>query len=248
MKAMLLCAGMGSRLGDLTTTLPKPLLRANGQPILGYILENLRTHGFHEVTINLHHGADQIRRALHSAPDHGLDIRFSEEPFLLGTAGAVKKVAEHFAGEECFLVHYGDIVTDQNLGALVEQHLAKNALLTLLAHHRSRSNSAISLDSSLRVTEFHERPPESFWETTPSAWVNSGVMVVSPSVLAEIPEGIHADWPKDIFPRILPSGRLFAHPLDGYRIAVDSPDRLNQLDKDISSGRFKGKSLPLHSH
>lgn len=198
------------------------------------------------MTINLHHGATQIRQALHAASDHGLDIRFSEEPSLMGTAGAVKKAASHFAGEECFLVHYGDIVTDQNLGLLVQRHLEKDALVTLLAHHRSRSNSAISLDSSLRVTEFHERPPESFWETTPSAWVNSGVMVVSQSVLAEIPENTHADWPKDIFPRILPSGRLFAHPLDGYRIAVDSSDRLHQLDKDICSGRFNGRSIPLH--
>ena len=243
MKAMVLCAGMGSRLGELTRERPKPLLEASGHPLLSYILNNLKAHAFSDIVINLHYGGDLIRNTFGSGARHGIRLHYSEESSLMGTAGGVKLAAAHFQNEDSFLVHYGDIITDENLSAMVRQHRKNNALVTLLVHHRRKSNSAIVFDENLRVQEFHERPPESFWERTDSAWVNSGVMLISPEVLSYIPESTHADWPKDVFPHLLPTGRMFAYPLSSYRVAVDSPERLNQLQTDIRSMKFTGQPL-----
>lgn len=243
MKAMVLCAGLGTRLGPLTQNIPKPLLQAGGHPILSFILQNLKLHRVQDVVINLHFGGEQIRSAFGSGEAEGLNIFYSEEPALLGTAGAVKRVSEQFLEEEAFLVHYGDVVTTEDLSAMRDSHLKQNALLTMLVHHRRRSNSALEIDENRRVLNFHERPPDSFWETTESAWVNSGVMIMSPEVLSYIPENSYSDWPRDIFPKLLPKGRVFAHPLTGYRIAVDSPERLQQWRRDMESGSFTGCPL-----
>lgn len=242
MKAMVLCAGYGSRLGKLTEALPKPLLRAGGHALVDHILANLRAHGFGEVMINLHHRAQLIRDALVHWERRGVTISFSEENTLLGTAGALKKVEGFFSGEEAFLVHYGDIVTDVDLTNMLEFHRTREALVTLLVHRREKSNSALVFDQHHCVREFVERPPEEFWDTVSQVWVNSGVMIVCPEVLKWVPDAIPSDWPRDIFPALIRRQGVYAHCLDGYRIAIDSVERLMQLEADIQAGRLRMKS------
>lgn len=241
MKAMILCAGYGTRLGDLTKDLPKPLLRAGEHALVDYILWNLKQHGFGDVIINLHHQADKIREALRPWQNRGVSISYSFENELLGTAGAVKKAEAFFANEEAFLVHYGDVVTDVDLAKMMEFHKKCGALGTVLVHERKRSNSALRFDRDFCVQEFVERPPEAFWENIDKTWVNSGIMVFSPEVLKWIPESGPSDWPRDLFPRLIASRRLFAHCLEGYRIAVDSTERLTQLEDDIGVRQFEAQ-------
>ena len=238
MKAMVLCAGHGTRLGELTKELPKPLLPIGEQPLVGYILKNLVKAGFRDVTLNLHFAPDLIPATLKDGAEFGVSLSYSLEPELLGTAGAVKKMASQFMGERAFLVHYGDVVTNEDLSQIWAAHLRRNALATILVHRRERSNSAVTLDEEQRVVDFLERPDPSFWESRASVWVNSGVMLFSPEVLDWVPETGASDWPRDIFPKLLRTGRLFAHPLTGYRVAVDSPDRLEQVRQDLIAGRF----------
>jgi len=240
MKAMILCAGYGTRLGELTRDTPKPLLRANGVSLVEYILANLRKHGFEEVMINLHHHPERIREGLKSWNRRGMKLSFVHEETLLGTAGALKNVSEFFTNEEAFVVHYGDVVTNVDLKKMLSFHRARKATATLLVHQRKRSNSALKFDETYRVREFLERPPAEFWETVDTTWVNSGVMIFCPEVLDLIPPGIPADWPKDIFPHLIAAGGLYAYCLEEYRIAVDSADRLEQLHTDIRTGLFNG--------
>ncbi len=235
---MILCAGYGTRLGDLTRETAKPLLRAGGHALVDFILANLQKHRFSEVMINLHHHADQIRNSLEHWASRGVFLTYSFEETLLGTAGAVKKVESFFAKEETILVHYGDIVTDLDLTKMLQFHRERRAAATLLVHRRQKSNSALVFDENYCVQKFFERPPEAFWENIQSAWVNSGVLLLSPSVMDLIPETMHSDWPRDIFPKLIKSGSLFAYCLDCYRIAVDSPERLAQLNSDLHSQKF----------
>jgi NDP-sugar pyrophosphorylase family protein len=104
MKAMILCAGYGTRLGDLTRDTPKPLLRVGGNALVDYILANLQKHGCSEVVINLHHHGDQIRSGLEPWASKGVSITYSHEETLLGTAGALKNVEPFFAQEEAALI------------------------------------------------------------------------------------------------------------------------------------------------
>jgi len=241
MKAIVLCAGFGTRLGDATRTTPKPLLKAAGISLADYILTNLRSHGFTEVMVNTHYQADKIKEGLAHWPNRGVAVSYSHEEELLGTAGAVKKVESFLSTEEEFLVQYGDVVTDVNLTKMLEFHRKKKALGTLLVHSRRRSNSSLAFDENCCIRQFVERPPETFWATVDQTWVNSGVMIFSSRVLNLIPKSGPADWPRDIFPRLISCGGLYAFCLQGYRIAIDSPERLSQLEQDIKTKHFEGR-------
>ena len=243
MKAMVLCAGLGTRLGDLTNRVPKPMLPLGGQPMLAYVLGHLRAQGIRQIAINLHFQAEAIRGHFGDGARWGLELTYSEEALLLGTAGGVKRMAPFFQGEQEFLVQYGDVVTDQDFVALVRFHRERRALATLLVHERQRSNSVIALDAAGRVGSFLERPSEAERSAVTSSWVNSGVYVLDPAILNHVPAETAADWPRDIFPRLVGGGRLFGFPLSGYRCAVDSPERLEEARAAVASGACRIEPL-----
>lgn len=235
----MLCAGYGTRLGELTADIPKPMLELNGRPMLEFILANLRHSGFDEVMINLHFKPELIRGFFGDGSRWRIRISYTEERTLLGTAGGVKNVEKYFAGCSEFLVHYGDIVTDQNFRPMVDFHRERNALATLLIHERSRSNSIAVLDAENRIVDFLERPHDAARRTANSGWVNSGVCICSHEVLSIIPRGKASDFPRDIFPDLVASRRFFGYPLSGYRCAVDSPERLAEAATAFAEGRCR---------
>jgi NDP-sugar pyrophosphorylase family protein len=244
MKAMVLCAGFGTRLGDLTREIPKPMLPLNGRPMLAYVLGNLKRNGVSEVMINLHFKPEIIQDHFGDGQTSGLRLSYSHEPQLLGTAGGVKQVETYFAGEPEFLIHYGDVVTDQDFGLMLQFHHEHKALATLLLHQRAKSNSVVTLDDEGRIVGLLERPTEAARAGHLSPWVNSGVCICAPDILNHIPRGIACDLPRDIFPRLLETGRLFGFPLTGYRCAVDSPERLAQAEAALLEGRCADSLRP----
>jgi MurNAc alpha-1-phosphate uridylyltransferase len=133
MKAMILAAGVGSRLGDLTTGTPKCLMPINGSTtILEHVIINLRRFGVTEAAINLHHLPDKITEQLSRNSNFGLNkLHLSYESTLLDTGGGLKRVADLFRGERAFFVHNADIYCEYDLGVLVEQHHKKNGVATL---------------------------------------------------------------------------------------------------------------------
>jgi len=223
---MVLCAGLGTRLGDLTRATPKPMLRLDGKPLLAYILHQLQRHGFDEIAINLHFQPEVIQRHFGDGTRLGLRLTYSLEEQLLGTAGGVKRLEDFFRNEAEFLVHYGDILTDQNWSEMLRFHRERRALVTLLVHQRARSSSIVRLDQEGRVTAFLERPGEGEREGQRSPWVNSGVCLCSPEIFPQIPPKIPCDLPRDVFPTIVSTGRVYGYPLSGYRCAIDSAARL----------------------
>jgi mannose-1-phosphate guanylyltransferase/phosphomannomutase len=160
-------------------------------------------------------------------------ITYLREGRLLGTAGSVKNAQPHLTGAGPVLVHYGDVLTDQDLGALLQTHLSKGALATLLLHRRIGSNSVVVLDGEARILRLLERPSAEERAGVDSPWVNSGIYLLDPSVLDLIPPGVPCDFPWDIFPGLIAGGRVFGHPLAGYRCAIDSPDRLEQARREF---------------
>lgn len=239
MRAIILCAGYGTRLGDLTRELPKPMLPVNGRPLLEYHIANLVRHGIRRIGINLHFRPEIIRDHFGDGHRWGAELTYSFEPELLGTAGGTRQMGEFLAAEGDFLVQYGDVVTDQDLTALCTFHRQHQALATLLLHQRANSNSVVSLDADLRIVGFLERPDEATRATVTSPWVNSGLCVCAPAILDLIPAGKAADLPRDIFPAQVASARLYGFPLTGQRVAVDSPQRLELLRDLVATGRFR---------
>lgn len=252
MKAMVLCAGYGTRLGELTRDWPKPMLPIDphGRPLLAFLLGHLRAQGFDDVAINLHFRPEILRDWFGDGSRWNLRLIWSPEEQLLGTAGGVKKLEPHFRDGDDFLVQYGDILTDQDLGALFEHHRRASALATLLVHPRARSNSIITLapDGSGRITGFLERPTEADRQGIDSPWVNSGICVCSPAILDHIPAGRPADFPRDVFRPLVGTGRLHAVPLSGWRCAIDSPERLDEARRAIAEGRCRVQPLTRDNH
>lgn len=238
MKAMVLCAGFGTRLGALTQETPKPMLPLGERPILDYILRHLVHHGFDDIVVNLHFRPEVIRTYCGDGSRFGARITYSFEEQPLGTAGAVRKMAGHFR-DGPFLVQYGDVLTAQDFHALLAVHEKHNALATVLTHQRARSNSVVVVGEDNRVERFLERPSEEDRHGVVSDRVFSGILIGTPEMLEMIPADRPADLPRDVFPTAVATGRLFACPLNGYRCAVDSPERLSLAQKALNEGLFR---------
>jgi mannose-1-phosphate guanylyltransferase/phosphomannomutase len=243
MKAIVLCAGYGARLGKLTRQLPKPMLRLGRLPILEYIICNLAAHGWTQIAVNLHFMPEVVTEYFGDGARLGVEIVYSYETELLGTAGAVRKMADFLDGTEPFLVHYGDVVTDQDLAGMHRFHCRHDALATMLIHQRSGSDSVLVIDEEQRVETVLERPTAAERHGITSPWVSSGVCICSPAVLAKLPTETPSDLSLDLFPNLVSSRRLFTYPLTGYRCAIDSEQRLREAQTALKVGHFRPRRV-----
>jgi NDP-sugar pyrophosphorylase family protein len=236
---MVLCAGYGTRLGDLTREIPKPMLSLGERPLLAYLLANLRARDFTEIAINLHFLPEVIPGYFGDGAGMNVALTYVREEKLLGTAGGIKNMETFLGGSDPFLVQYGDVLTDQDFSAMLRFHRERLALATLLVHHRARSNSVVTMDAEGRIIGFLERPAEEQRRGVESNWVNSGICLCRPEVFNHIPAGTVCDLPRDIFPKLIATGRIFGFPLSGYRCAIDSPQRLEEARAAIAEGRCR---------
>lgn len=238
MKAVVLCAGLGTRLGDLTRDTPKPMLPIGGEPLLAHTLRYLASYGFHQVAINLHFMPDMIVDYFGDGSRFGVTIQYSHEEVLSGTAGAVKNLERYFADVDDFLVVYGDLLVDQDLSALVDFHRETKGMATLLLHQRKGSNSIVNMDQSGCITRFVERPSEAQRQGSDSSWVNSGLQMLSSAIFPFIPDGQPSDLPLHVYIPLLRRRVVYGFPLSGYRCAIDSPERYAEAQAALAQGRY----------
>lgn len=159
MKAMLLAAGLGTRLRPHTHIMPKPLIPVNGIPLILYNLALLKKYGIREVVINLHHLGGQIRDLLGNGKQLGLKIHYSLEPEILGTAGGIFH-ARRFLQNSPFIVLNGDIIIDVNLKKLIKQHKKKKGVATLVVIPSLKSDrfGTLYVDRRSNIGSILEKP------------------------------------------------------------------------------------------
>ena len=137
MKAMIFAAGLGTRLKPLTDNMPKALVPVLGKPLLEHVIEKLKSAGFDEIIINIHHFGEQIIEFVESKNNFGIHIEFSDErKKLLDTGGAIKKASWFINEDESILIHNVDILSDINIAEVYNQHLQNNAMATLVVSDR----------------------------------------------------------------------------------------------------------------
>jgi NDP-sugar pyrophosphorylase family protein len=238
MRALVLCAGLGTRLGSLTLETPKPMLELEGTPIVSTIVGNLVRQGVRDIAINLHHRPEAIVSCLGDGAQLGARIRYSYEPELLGTLGAAKQLERFLIEDGPFLLHYGDVVADGHFGALAALHAKRKALVTIAVHERPGSNSVVVLEADGRVSRFVERPEADDPSRLLARWAFSGIALLDPPVLARVPPG-RRDLPRDLLPELADEGALYAVPLTGYRCAIDSVERLEQARVAVRERRCR---------
>lgn len=231
MKAFLLCGGYGTRLGSLTKNVPKVMLPINGEPILAHNLKLLQQNGYTDIAINVHFKPEMIKNYVGDGNKFGVSVKFIHEESLSGTAGILKRSTDFIGSSEDFLVYYGDIITNQSLKDIYQFHKNKMPIATLLVHRRKKSNSEIICDDNMRITSFMERP--SISKNIPSdrgenVYVNSGIQILNKRILKYIGSDGSTDLPRDIYAKIYEREQLYAFPIKGQRIAIDSKDRYIQ--------------------
>jgi mannose-1-phosphate guanylyltransferase len=176
--AVVLAAGLGTRLRPLSHQVPKPLFPILNRPLLGLILTQLEAAGFKRVAINTHHRAADLNLFVESQGPWNLEVFLSHEPVILGTGGGLRQLAD-FLGESPFLVINGDILTDLDLAAVSRTH-PPDALATMILHDYPRFNN-VWLDNSQRIIAFGAAPA-GISATAPLAY--TGIQVVSPRIFS----------------------------------------------------------------
>jgi mannose-1-phosphate guanylyltransferase len=206
LRALVLAAGLGTRLRPLSERIPKPLLPVLGAPVLGHTLRRLAAIGCEAVAINLHHLGQQIRDALGSAYD-GMPLEYSAEPELLGTLGAFRPLRGFFAPADLVILINGDSLCRWPLARLLRRHLASAAEATLLLATRpdpAGFGGGVAVDRSGAVLGFRRGDPLA----VPAAarHVFAGAHVFAPALLGRIGPG-SADIVRDLYVPLLAEGR-----------------------------------------
>lgn len=217
--AVMLCAGVGERLRPLTLDRPKCMVDVGGVPLISRTIAALRSHGFGRLYVNLHHMPDVMTGYLGDGSKVGVEVRYSYESSLLGSAGGTKQF-ERFL-PQTFLVAYGDVLTNADIGRLWHSHALAQADATLLVHRSERpwECGVVEVNEDGSVTSFVEKPAR---DAVTSDWVNSGVFVLDRSALDVVALGENSDFGLDVFPAMLEAGRrIVAVPLARDEYVID---------------------------
>jgi mannose-1-phosphate guanylyltransferase len=253
MRAMILAAGLGTRLRPLTYLMPKPVAPVLNRPIVARIAELLGEHGFDDVVTNLSYLPEQIREVLGDGSEFGLRITYSEESEPLGTAGGVGKVRDYLAETESFLVISGDALTDIDLGAMREAHEANVATggIATLATRRVDDTTQFGVvitDEGGRIQGFQEKPDPA---EALSDMANCGIYMFRREIFDHFPPPDHkspagdddqppgfVDWALDVFPALLDGDIPFhSHEIDAYWNDIGSVEEFVQGNFDALAGR-----------
>ena len=229
MKALILAAGEGTRLRPLTADRPKPMLPVGGIPLLEQIVSLLKRHGITEIAINLHYKPWTIVHHLGLGQRWGVQIHYSFEEKLLGSAGAAKRLERYF--DQSFVIFYGDVYTEMDLSALMAEHNRRGALVTmaLYAVDNPTACGIAELDAESRIRRFVEKPaPDQVF----SRLANSGIFVVEPEVLSWLPADQPLDFGRDVFPGMLAAGQaIIGYPIAEPLIDIGTPENYQKAQR-----------------
>ncbi|HEX5038212.1 MAG TPA: nucleotidyltransferase family protein [bacterium] len=238
MRAMLLAAGLGTRLRPLTEKTPKALLLVGGRPLIYYSLKLLQKHGIKEVVINLHYLGELIQQELGGGAKFGLHIHYSWEPRILGTGGGVKKASRYF-DEKSFLVLNSDVLIDLDLKALHRFHKSKKAAATMAVREQSKETqfTPVWVGRNDRIVGIGGEAPE---KPGIRPMMYTGVQYLEPSFIERLPDDHEACMIREGYqPAIADGQKIAGFPYSGYWNDLGTLDRLRQAEEDLRSGRIK---------
>ena len=237
--AMVLCAGLGTRLRPLTDRVPKPAVPLCGVPLVAWTFALLRDAGVRRVVVNAHHLPQEMASAASAAARRlGLTLAVSHEPIIAGTGGALREARALLHGAEPLVVVNGDVLFDVDLSAAVAAHQAAGALATmvLLPMPAGAKYAAVEVDAGGAVRRIAGAFGPGGEGLTP--WHFSGVHVLSPELLARVPAApFEADVNRHVYPALMETGRIRAHVAAGYWNDLGTPARYLEAQRDVLAGR-----------
>jgi mannose-1-phosphate guanylyltransferase len=259
MKAMILAAGKGTRVRPITYTIPKPLIPILHKPVMEFLVDLLREHGFDEIMVNVSHLAREIESYFHDGQRFGVQIAYSFEGYVredgelegkaLGSAGGMRRIQDFYPFfDDTFVVLCGDALIDLDLSAAVKWHKEKGSMATIIMKSVPReevsSYGVVVTDETGRIKTFQEKPPV---EEALSTDINTGIYIFEPEVLNYVPPGEEFDIGGDLFPKLVEMNAPF------YGIAMDFqwvdigkvPDYWQAI-RSVLMGEVKNVPIPGH--
>src|SRR5512142_2198280 len=236
--AMVLCAGLGTRLRPLTDRVPKPAAPLLGVPLVAWTLALLRNAGVRRAVVNTHHLPGEMAAAAgEAARGLGMDLEVSHEPVIAGTGGALREARPLLRGAGTVVVVNGDVLFDLDLPAALEAHWRSRALATLvlLPMPEGARYNAVERDEGGAVRRIGRDGPGGEGLTP---WHFSGVHVLAPELLDQLPaEPFAPDVNHEIYPPLMASGRIRGHAAGGYWNDLGTPARYLEAVRDVLAGR-----------
>ncbi|HEY9780630.1 MAG TPA: NDP-sugar synthase [Leptolyngbyaceae cyanobacterium] len=258
MKAMILAAGKGTRVRPITYTIPKPLIPILEKPVMEFLLELLRQHGFDQIMVNVSHLANEIENYFRDGQKFGVQIAYSFEGRIvdgvlvgeaIGSAGGMRRIQDFSPFfDDTFVVLCGDALIDLDLSAAVKWHKSKGSIATVIMKSVPReevsSYGIVVTDESGRVKAFQEKPKV---DEALSTNISTGIYIFEPEVLKYIPSGQTFDIGSELFPKLVQMGAPF------YGLVMDFewvdigkvPDYWHAI-RGVLSGEIKNVKVPGH--
>ncbi len=241
MRAMILAAGLGTRMRPLTNSIPKALAPVAGRPLIEYALLFVKAQGIQEVVINLHHQGQKLRETLGNGSTYGLQITYSPEDPLLDTGGGIKK-AQRFLDGEPFLVLNSDTILDFDLAALLASHRQTKAIGTLMLRPNPdpEQYGRIEADQQGAIRRIRGEPGEVTVNAPLATFMFTGCQVLEPRIFDYMQEGRAFSTTHELYPQLIRRGETlqsFIHA--GAWLVVDDTDGIARATQAIVSGQLR---------
>lgn len=236
MKAVVMAGGFGSRIQPLTHSTPKPMLPLLNRPMMEHTMLKLRDLGITDFIVLLYYKPEIIKDYFQDGSDMGMNISYITPDDDFGTAGAVKK-AQELIGDENFVIISGDVVTDFDFEKMFAFHKEKKSQLTitLTTVENPLQFGVVITDNEGKIEKFLEKPS---WGEVFSDTINTGIYIIEPEILDEIPANENYDFGKDLFPALMLSDvTLWGYDAKGYWRDVGNPESYREVFEDVFTGK-----------
>lgn len=256
MRVVIMAGGKGTRIASVRNDLPKPMIPVCGKPILEWQIENLKASGLTDIILVVGHLGDVIKDYFDDGSRWGVTVSYFIETQPLGTAGALFRMPEL---KEDFLLMSGDVMLDVDFNRFIKFHREHNALASLTVHPNNHP-----FDSSLIVTEtlparngglplhtnkvikwMNKEDDRLYYRNI----VNAGIEIISPQLLKEMQGKLSnlekVDLDRDVLKPAISSGRIYAYETSEYIKDMGTPDRLKEVESDLTSGKISARNLSV---
>jgi mannose-1-phosphate guanylyltransferase len=256
MKAMILAAGKGTRVRPITHTTPKPMIPIMQKPVMEFLLELLRQHGFNQIMVNVSHLSEEIENYFRDGQRFGVQIAYSFEGRIedgkligdaLGSAGGLKRIQDFQPFfDDTFVVLCGDALIDLDLGEAVRRHKEKGAMASMITKRvppdQVSSYGVVVSDPDGRVLSFQEKPSV---EDAASDMINTGIYIFEPEVFDFIPSGEPFDIGSELFPKLVEAGApFFALPMEFEWVDIGKVPDYWQAIRSVLQGDVRQVQVP----
>ena len=234
-----MAGGFGTRLKPLTINRPKPMVPVANRPIMEHIVELLRSHGITDLISILYFQPEFITSHFGDGSAFGVNMQYITADADYGTAGAVRN-AQDLIGDEPIIIISGDVLTDFDLSAAIQEHNARkaDATIALTSVDNPLAFGIVIVDRQTgKIIRFLEKPT---WGEVFSDTINTGIYILEPSALGRVPYRTNFDFSKDLFPKMLrESAGLYGHIAKGYWRDIGNLDEYRRAHEDVLAGRVK---------